>query len=742
MELDSQTLLFLRTPIAILAAVMVWLFGRAAPDVRGARTWAIATLCVGATGILFSARVNLPYFLTVVVGSTLYIAGAGLFHFGTCRLRNTRYPAVLHIVIALIVILSAWFIFPDLKSDYVARVLVFCPALAFQIFLIVGTLIGHRDLVSREEHKVLAIGAVPFVLLGLGYLWRTVIHVPALAIPPEGILANQTNVHVTYVATLLALMFTPYVFIQINSVRARLQVQDSAHRLRQQAEEWERTFNAVPDLVAIIDMQHRIVRANAAMAKRLGLDPEQCIGRTCHTCVHRSDAPPAICPHVRTLTDGAEHEAEVQEPNLGGDFLVTTTPLRDAAGKLVGSVHIARDITARKQAEEALRLTQASVDGAAEMVAWFTPDGRVRYANDATCRTLGYMRDELLNMTAMDFSPGFTWEQYAEHWREIRRRKSFTLEVTHRRKDGSEYPAEVLVNHVVYCGQEYIFAYGRDITARKAAEEALRESEGRLTSLYASMSEGLASHDMVYAGGSPEDYVITDVNPAFEEITGIAREAAIGRKATELYGTSAAPYLDVYARVAAGGPPEAFEAYFSPMQKHFAISVFSPGKGKFATVFSDITARKQTEAELDRYRRQLEQRVEERTTELCRTVDLVRSERQRFQQALDQLPAYLILLAPDYRVPFANRFFEERFGKAEGRCCYEYLFNRAEPCENCETFTVLKSLQPHRWEWTGPDGRNYDIHDFPFTDVDGSPLIMEVGLDVTERKRAEATVKA
>ena len=77
-----------------------------------------------------------------------------------------------------------------------------------------------------------------------------------------------------------------------------------------------------------------------------------------------------------------------------------------------------------------------------------------------------------------------------------------------------------------------------------------------------------------------------------------------------------------------------------------------------------------------------------------------------------------------------------------GRRCYEYLFNRSEPCETCETYSVLTTGQPHHWEWTGPDGRNYDIHDFPFTDVDGSRLIMEVGLDVTEMKQAQAAVQA
>ena len=112
--------------------------------------------------------------------------------------------------------------------------------------------------------------------------------------------------------------------------------------------------------------------------------------------------------------------------------------------------------------------------------------------------------------------------------------------------------------------------------------------------------------------------------------------------------------------------------------------------------------------------------------------------RQRLNDVLNMLPAYVVLLSPDYHVPFANRFFEERFGKSEGRRCYEYLFHRTEPCEVCETFKVLQANAPLRWAWTGPDGRDYDIYDFPFTDADGSPLIMEVGLDITERERAEA----
>jgi signal transduction histidine kinase len=117
------------------------------------------------------------------------------------------------------------------------------------------------------------------------------------------------------------------------------------------------------------------------------------------------------------------------------------------------------------------------------------------------------------------------------------------------------------------------------------------------------------------------------------------------------------------------------------------------------------------------------------------------AERQLFYDVLETLPAYVLLLTPDYHAAFANRTFKERFGESHGRRCFEFLFNRSEPCEPCETYTVLKTMTPHDWEWIGPDGRNYFVYDFPFTDVDGSTLILEMGIDITERKRAEEELR-
>lgn len=117
---------------------------------------------------------------------------------------------------------------------------------------------------------------------------------------------------------------------------------------------WELTFDAVPDAIAIIDRQHRILRVNRAMAERLNRPPGECIGQICHICIHGLTEPPDFCPHSRLLREGTEQEEVVVEARLGGTFLVTTSPLRDQAGAILGSVHVARDITERKRMEDQL----------------------------------------------------------------------------------------------------------------------------------------------------------------------------------------------------------------------------------------------------------------------------------------------------------------------------------------------------------------------------------------------------
>jgi PAS domain S-box-containing protein len=128
-------------------------------------------------------------------------------------------------------------------------------------------------------------------------------------------------------------------------------------QLLQAKQEWEKTFDAVPDLITILDPQHRIVRVNRAMAERMEMSPSKCMGNFCFHCVHHTSHPIGDCPNALTLRDGRQHMAEVHEENLGGDFLVTTTPIFDEQGEIQVTVHVARDIT---QVKEAARLLKES----------------------------------------------------------------------------------------------------------------------------------------------------------------------------------------------------------------------------------------------------------------------------------------------------------------------------------------------------------------------------------------------
>jgi len=203
------------------------------------------------------------------------------------------------------------------------------------------------------------------------------------------------------------------------------------------------------------------------------------------------------------------------------------------------------------------------------------------------------------------------------------------------RKDGTKVFIEVNSKLITKDGEINGFLnIVRNISERKEAEKALRESEERFHSLYSSMSEGVCLHEILHdESGNPVDYRILDVNPAYEFITGITKPKAIGRLASELYRMRPPPHLEAYTNVASSGQSTSFETYFPSINSHFSISAFSPQRGKFATVFRDITERKRAEDELKRYQEHLEELVRERTARLEQEV----RERKRVEQEIRTL---------------------------------------------------------------------------------------------------------
>ena len=197
-----------------------------------------------------------------------------------------------------------------------------------------------------------------------------------------------------------------------------------------------------------------------------------------------------------------------------------------------------------------------------------------------------------------------------------------------------------------------------DVTARKRAEEALRENDLKLRALFAAMDEIVALHELVCdPDGTPRDYRLTDVNDAFLRLTGLKREEAVGRLASAVYRAVPPPYLAEYAQTALSGTPRHFETYYPPLEKHFQISAVPLGCGRFATIASDITENKRAE---ERLRSLLAESNQARRALLGILEDHDRAEAdlKRLATAIEQSADSIVVTDAQAAIQYVNPAFE------------------------------------------------------------------------------------
>jgi PAS domain S-box-containing protein len=284
--------------------------------------------------------------------------------------------------------------------------------------------------------------------------------------------------------------------------------------------------------------------------------------------------------------------------------------------KPVRMTGLCKDVSRQKKAEETLRESEekfrAIFENNSSAMLIVDENTTLVMVNEAFCHLVGCTHEEIIGTSWTRLLPPAEMERLKEYNR---------LRLINSEDAPDKYEFKFYRNNSelrdglmfvsLFPGLKKVVGSFLDITERKKMEEALRESEKNLSNLYATMTEGLAVHEMIYNNtGKAIDYIITSINPSYEKITGFSQEQVVGKRATQVYGISSPPFIEIYEKVTASGNPEAFETYFPPMNKYFRISSFSPDKGKFVTVFGDITDRKNAENELRRSRQDLDRAQE------------------------------------------------------------------------------------------------------------------------------------
>jgi diguanylate cyclase (GGDEF)-like protein/PAS domain S-box-containing protein len=400
---------------------------------------------------------------------------------------------------------------------------------------------------------------------------------------------------------------SPYILVLARDISGRKQadaaLQESEERLRA-------FFDNAKALVWIKDLDGRFLMVNRYTEQVLGRSRDQLLGRTVAEIFPQSEADAFSGNDRKVLHAGttlAFDETSRLEDGLH-TFYSVKFPLRDAAGRIYALGAICTDITERKETEAQLERERAFLHSLVQTIpdlVWLkNTDGVYLTCNPQFERFFGAKESDIAGKTDYDFVDKELADFFRRNDREAMAagKPSINEEWVTFADDGHRALLETIKTPMRDDAGKLVgvLGVGRDITAHRQAEEAVRQSEQRYRSLFDNMLEGYAYCRMFYENDKPVDFVYLEVNVAFEQLTGL--RDVIGKKVSEIIPgirDDNPELFEVYGRVARSGKPERFEDYVQALGIWFSLSVYSTGEDCFVAVFDNITERKTAEAQVE-----------------------------------------------------------------------------------------------------------------------------------------------
>lgn len=297
--------------------------------------------------------------------------------------------------------------------------------------------------------------------------------------------------------------------------------------------QWDKTFNAISDLIFILDKDCVIAKANTAFMNALRLEPKDVIGKKCFVLMHKSDNPWHNCPNELTKKDGKAHTEEVFDPNIGIPLLVTTSPIFDDKGEFSGSVHIAKDISERKKLEEALAIEKewyrALFYESRDAVMTLSPKQGFMSGNQAAiklfgCRDEGDFKSRSPSSLSPEYQPDgvLSSRKTQEMMGLALKNGSHFFEWKHKRVDGSEFMATVLLSRIGFLKHELLQATVRDITEENRFKDQIKAARDYAETIFELTPSAIFIVDT--------NRMVTAWNKKAEQITGYSAKEIIGKE--------------------------------------------------------------------------------------------------------------------------------------------------------------------------------------------------------------------
>ncbi|MFM7428026.1 MAG: PAS domain S-box protein, partial [Elainella sp.] len=393
-------------------------------------------------------------------------------------------------------------------------------------------------------------------------------------------------------------------------------------------------MESTPDVVYVKDAQGRYVIVNSGFVEFFGQPADQLLGRTDAELVPAAIAAQIAENDRQTIQSGVSHTIEEAVPRPDGSlrvYLTTKSPWRIPQGNQIGIVGLARDITERKLAEQALLESEqryATLAAAVPVGIYRTSrSGDCLYVNERWCQIAGLTAAEALGTGWLKALHPDDCERIFQVWEQfVRTGSPFQLEYRFLRPDG--IVTWVFGQAIQELDESGVIGYIgtiTDITERKQAEAQLREQEQFLRSIYEGVQQPIFVGDVL-----PDQSIrMASWNPAAAKLTGISSEEVAGKAVMDIFlPDQAAEMLARYAQSITTGRPATFEERITfQNQTRWMLSTYNPlinSEGQVHRVVGtvyDITDRKQLEQELRQINLELEQRVAERTQDLQQAME-------------------------------------------------------------------------------------------------------------------------